>query len=456
MKQNILIVDDEKNTREGLKLILDNKNYNILLAEDGEKAKEILADENIDLVITDLKMPKVDGMELIDYIKTNSPDTETIMLTGHGTIETAVQAMKKGVFDYIIKPVNIDELNLLTERALMKKSMQEENENLKEQLNVKYGFENIIGNSSQMHEIFDKIKKVAPTKANVLIVGESGTGKELLAKAIHHHSPRKIKPFIPINCGALTPTLLESELFGYERGAFTGAFKQKLGRFELANGGTIFLDEISEISPDLQVKLLRVLQEQTFERVGGTQTIKVDVRIISATNSDLKKLMEENRFREDLYYRLNVVQINVPPLRERIGDITLLITKFIEEFCKENNKPILSISPKAMALLQSYNWPGNVRELRNTIEGIVVMTTGKKILPEHLPSEITEHSKENVIKIKAGTPLKEAERELIRATLINAKGNRTKAANMLGLGRKTLYRKIEEYGLSIEIMEKEN
>ena len=450
MKQNILIVDDEKNTREGLKLILDNNNYNILIAEDGEKAKEILADENIDLVITDLKMPKVDGMELIDYIKTNSPDTETIMLTGHGTIETAVQAMKKGVFDYIIKPVNIDELNLLTERALMKKSMQEENENLKEQLNVKYGFENIIGNSPQMHEIFDKIKKVAPTKANVLIVGESGTGKELLAKAIHHHSPRKIKPFIPINCGALTPTLLESELFGYEKGAFTGAFKQKLGRFELANGGTIFLDEISEISPDLQVKLLRVLQEQTFERVGGTQTIKVDVRIISATNSDLKKLMEENRFREDLYYRLNVIQINVPPLRERIGDITLLITKFIEEFCKENNKPILSISPKAMALLQSYNWPGNVRELRNTIEGIVVMTTGKKILPEHLPSEITEHSKENVIKIKAGTPLKEAERELIRATLINAKGNRTKAANMLGLGRKTLYRKIEEYGLMTE------
>jgi len=450
MKRNILIVDDEKNTREGLKLILDNANYNILLAENGEKAKEVIADTNMDLIITDLKMPKVDGMELVDYIKNNSPDSEIIMLTGHGTIETAVQAMKKGVFDYIIKPVNIDELNLLVERALMKKSMQEENENLKEQLNVKYGFENIIGNSPQMLEIFEKIKKVSPTKANVLLIGESGTGKELLAKAIHYHSPRRNKPFIPINCGALAPTLLESELFGYEKGAFTGAFKQKLGRFELANNGTIFLDEISEISPDLQVKLLRVLQEQTFERVGGTESIKVDVRIVSATNQDLKNLMDKNKFREDLYYRLNVVQINVPPLRERTGDIPTLINKFVEEFCKENNKSLLTISPKAMALLQSYNWPGNVRELRNTIEGIVVMATGKKIMPEHLPFEITKHSKESVVKIKAGTSLKDAEKELIRATLIKTRGNRTKAANMLGLGRKTLYRKIEEYGLMTE------
>ncbi len=450
MKQNILIVDDEKNTREGLKLILENENYNILLAEDGEKAEEIISEKPIDLVITDLKMPKIDGMELVNFIKNKSADTEIIMLTGHGTIETAVQAMKKGVFDYIIKPVNIDEMNLLAERALMKKSMREENENLKEQLNIKYGFENIIGNSPQMLDVFEKVKKVAPTKANVLIVGESGTGKELIAKAIHHHSPRRIKPFIPINCGALTPTLLESELFGHEKGAFTGAFKQKLGRFELANNGTLFLDEISEITPELQVKLLRVLQEQIFERVGGTQSIKVDVRIISATNKDLKKLMDQNIFREDLYYRLNVVQINLPPLRERTGDIPLLINKFVKEFCKENNKPTMTISSKAMNLLQGYHWPGNVRELRNTIEGIVVMATGDKILPEHLPPEITALSKENVVKIKAGTSIKDAEKELIRATLIQVKGNRTKAANMLGLGRKTLYRKIEEYELTDE------
>ncbi len=449
MKRRIIVVDDEKNTREGLKWALDRENYDIRLAADGKEAIGIISARPFDLVIADLKMPGVDGMALLEYIRKHTPETLVVILTGHGTIESAVEAMKKGAYDYIIKPVNIDELNLLVERALMQKTLVEENEALRKSLQKHYGLDNIIGESPPMQRIYDRIRQVAPTKATVLIQGESGTGKELIASAIHYNSPRKNKPLVKLSCGALPTTLLESELFGHEKGAFTDAHRQKPGRFELANGGTIFLDEISETASEFQVRLLRVLQEHEFERVGGTQTIHVDVRVIAATNKNLAECVEGGTFRQDLFYRLNVIQINIPPLRERTEDIPLLIDAFLREFCKENNKPLLKVSPRTMTLLQQFHWPGNVRQLRNVIEGMVVMATGKELTPENLPEEIRQHTEEEqFVKLKAGLSLAEAEKELIRSTLIATGGNKAKTARILGLGRKTLYRKIQEYGIN--------
>jgi DNA-binding NtrC family response regulator len=442
-----MIVDDEKNTREGLKWVLESTGAEITLAENGEQALVRLGSQPVDVVLSDLKMPRMDGMELLEHVKEEFPETDFVILTGHGTVETAVQAMKRGAFDYLIKPVNIEELQLLVERIFEQKALKQENERLRREVDDRYGFESIIGRSPQMEQVFEKVRQVAPTKASVLIQGETGTGKELIAKAIHFNSPRRRKPFIAVNCGALSQTLLESELFGHEKGAFTGAIKQKAGRFELAHGGTIFLDEIGETTPELQVRLLRVLQEQEFERVGGMKPVKVDTRVVAATNRDLKKEVDAGRFREDLYYRLNVIRLDLPPLRDRVDDIPLLVNFYLKQFCKDHGRDLM-VNPKAMSLLQNYHWPGNVRQLRTVMESAVILSSGKEILPRNLPEEIRNDTQPaNAIRLRVGMTVADAERELIRATLAELQGNKAKASRMLGLGRKTLYRKLEEYGI---------
>lgn len=447
MPHSILIVDDEKNTREGLKWALENQADRVFLAANGEEALNILSEEQIGLVLSDLKMPKMTGIELLQKVHEEYEQTEFIMLTGHGTVETAVDAMKMGAFDYLIKPVNLEELNILVKRVFEQRDLKKENESLRAQVNERYGFDNIVGNSEAIQQIFQIIRQVAPTRASILIDGETGTGKELVAKAIHFNSNRKSKPFVAVNCGALSQSLLESELFGHEKGAFTGAISQRAGRFEAANKGTIFLDEIGETTPEFQVKLLRVLQEQEFERVGGAKPVKVDVRIIAATNRDLKVEVAQGRFREDLYYRLNVINIKLPPLRERQDDIALLVHHFLIQFNKENGRN-LTMSPKALALLQGYNWPGNVRQLRTMMESICILTTGKEILPNNLPADVAgEQEPQHHLKLRVGMTVRDAEQELIRATLSKLNGNKAKAARVLGLGRKTLYRKLEEYNL---------
>lgn len=447
MPRSIMIVDDEKNTREGLKWVLESTGAEITLAENGEQALVRLGSQPVDVVLSDLKMPRMDGMELLEHVKEEFPETDFVILTGHGTVETAVQAMKRGAFDYLIKPVNIEELQLLVERIFEQKALKQENERLRREVDDRYGFESIIGRSPQMEQVFEKVRQVAPTKASVLIQGETGTGKELIAKAIHFNSPRRRKPFIAVNCGALSQTLLESELFGHEKGAFTGAIKQKAGRFELAHGGTIFLDEIGETTPELQVRLLRVLQEQEFERVGGMKPVKVDTRVVAATNRDLKKEVDAGRFREDLYYRLNVIRLDLPPLRDRVDDIPLLVNFYLKQFCKDHGRDLM-VNPKAMSLLQNYHWPGNVRQLRTVMESAVILSSGKEILPRNLPEEIRNDTQPaNAIRLRVGMTVADAERELIRATLAELQGNKAKASRMLGLGRKTLYRKLEEYGI---------
>lgn len=450
MARSIMIVDDEKNTREGLKWALESADAEIYLAEDGEQALIKLGNIPVDVVISDLKMPKMEGMELLDHVHDEFPKTDFIVLTGHGTVETAVEAMKKGAHDYLMKPVNIDELQILVDRIFEQKQLKQENERLRREVDDRYGFDSIIGRSPQMESIFEKVRQVAPTKASVLIQGETGTGKELIAKAIHFNSPRRRKPFVAVNCGALTQTLLESELFGHEKGAFTGAVKQKAGRFEMAHGGTIFLDEISETSAELQVKLLRVLQEHEFERVGGTKPVKVDVRLVTATNRDLKKEVEAGNFREDLYYRLNVIRIDLPPLRERPEDIPLIANHFLKHFNEEHGKN-LTMNPKTMQVLQNYHWPGNVRQLRTIMESSVILTSGREVMPKNLPEEIrTESAPSNAVRLRVGMTVSDAEKELIKATLSEFNGNKAKAARTLGLGRKTLYRKLQEYGIEPE------
>ena len=448
MKHRILIVDDEKNTREGLKWALSPDEYEVYISANGKEASDLLGVRKFDLVITDLKMPEMDGMQLLEYINENYPDVIVMILTGHGTVETAVDAMKKGAYDYIEKPVNIDELNILVDRALRRKGLEIENERLKQDLDERYGMDNIIGNSPVMLEVFRKVRQVAPTKATVLIQGESGTGKELIASAIHYNSPRKNNPFIKLNCGALTPTLLESELFGHEKGAFTDAHRQKIGRFEMADKGTIFLDEISETTQEFQIKLLRVLQEKEFERVGGAQTISVDVRVLAATNQDLKKRMEQGRFRQDLFYRLNVIQINVPPIRERPEDIPLLVDHFLKAACEENDKPPMNVTPETMNILQNYPWPGNVRQIQNVIEGMVVMSSTTELTPDNLPPEIRKtKERDPYVRVPVGSSMAEAEKKLIHSTLMATNGNKAQTARILGLGRKTLYRKMQEYNI---------
>jgi two-component system response regulator AtoC len=448
MRRRLLIVDDEKNTRDGLKWALESKPVAIDLAADGDEAWERIRKQEYHVVITDIKMPGKDGMELLRLVKERYPDTDVVMLTGHGTIESARDAIKMGAANYLTKPVDLDEIGNEVDRCLRGQAMRDENAALRQQLESHYGFDNIVGVSQPMRRVFEQVRLVASARSTVLVQGESGTGKELIAGAVHYHSPRRNMPLIKVNCGALSGSLLESEIFGHEKGAFTHAIAQKPGRFELANGGSLFLDEISETSPEFQVRLLRVLQEGEFERVGGVETLRVDVRVIAATNRHLDQMVKEGRFREDLFFRLNVIQIRLPPLRERAEDIPLLVHHFVKQVCDENGREVMDVAPRAMAAFQSYAWPGNVRELRNVIESIVVMSRGKEIGPKDLPEKIRkETGASQTVTLKAGSSLKDAERELIRLTLVSRGGNRAEAARILGIGRKTLYRKIEEYGL---------
>jgi DNA-binding NtrC family response regulator len=452
----ILVVDDEKNIRIGLGKSLEMEGYQVYLAEDGNEALKEMLKKDIDLVITDLRMPKISGEEVLKKISNSYPTVPVIILTGHGTVENAVNAMRNGAYDFITKPVNLDRLNLLVKRALASRKLVQEHRALQQEVArlEQKKHQPFIGKSPQMNRIFELIEQVAPTNASLLITGESGVGKEVVADAVHNSSDRRDKPFIKLHCAALSESLLESELFGHEKGAFTGAVSVKKGRFELAHEGTIFLDEIGEINPSVQIKILRVLQEKSFERVGGEKTIQVDTRIIAATNRDLKKEVERGNFREDLYYRLNVININIPPLRERKEDIPLLASTFLKEFAQENHKAVEGIDNKAAMLLYNYAWPGNVRELRNCIESALVLSRNHFIALEDLPPQIGESSKEGVIRIDVGTSMAEAEKLIIRGTLASLNNNKSRAAEILGIGRKTLHRKIHDYGLEEDFLKK--
>ncbi len=445
---SVLIVDDEKSTRDGLARAL-RRNYEVFTAEDGPRALDLLSKNPVDIVLSDLRMPGMDGLTLIQRVLTHSPQPVCILLTAYGSIETAVEAMKRGAFDFLTKPVNLDQLDLVLQRALRTRDMEVENRELREQLHERFGVENIIGQSAALKETLDTIQQVAPSRANVLIQGETGTGKELVAKAIHRLSPRAHAPLVTVHCASLPATLLESELFGHEKGAFTGATERKPGRFERADGGSLFLDEIGEIDLSVQVKILRILEERNFERLGGRKTIDVDVRLIAATNKDLKQLVAEGKFREDLYYRLNVVTITLPPLRERKEDIPLLMTKFLNEFAEENGKTIEGFTPDCVGALMAHDWPGNVRELRNVIERMVVLARQNRLSVRDLPPAMRPAGDQPVREgfIGQELSLQDAEKNMIIKALETHKGNRTKAAEQLGISRRTLHRKLNEYEL---------
>jgi DNA-binding NtrC family response regulator len=447
MQCTLLVIDDEKNIREGLGTSLEMEGWNVALAEDGKKGLERFAKGDIDLVITDLRMPGVSGEEVLAKVISQNPGVPVIILTGHGSIDSAVDAMRNGAYDFLTKPLNLDQLTMIVKRALQGRELAIKHRELQEELNSSKSFESIIGKSAEMQKIFQMVRKAASSKASVLITGESGVGKELIANALHNLSDRKDNSMIKVHCAALSENLLESELFGHEKGAFTGAIARTRGRFELANNGTIFLDEIGEIDQNVQIKILRVLQEKKFERVGGEQTIEVNVRVIAATNRDLKKEIATGNFREDLYYRLNVVHIHVPPLRERKDDIPLMITSFLQEFTKENGKKIEGIDNRSRAALYKYDWPGNIRQLRNCIESAVVMCSGNIITVDDLPPGIAKDSDINSISIPSGITMAEAEKIVISENLAINKGNKSKTADILGIGRKTLHRKIDEYGI---------
>ena len=446
-KPALLIVDDERNTREGLERALSDR-YQVWLAEDAAKATAILETHPINVMLTDLRMPGDDGMKLLRRAMSLPHPPVVIIMTAYGSIEGAVEAMQAGAYHYITKPVNLDELELVLQRALSARRIESENVNLRSQLEKKFGMENIIGQSPAIWQVLETVQQVAPTRATVLITGETGTGKELVAHAIHNLSPRKNGPFVAVHAAALPTNLLESELFGHERGAFTGAFERREGRFELADGGTLFLDEISELEPAMQVKLLRVLEERQFERLGGLKTISVDVRLVAASNRDLKQLASEGKFRDDLYYRLGVVTLRLPPLRERREDIPLLVRAFLDEFSRENNKNARELTPDAMNILMAYDWPGNVRELRNAIEQMVVLARGEKLTMRDVPANIRGGADLTKISVvRTGMTVEDAEKQLIIQALKETGGNRTTAAKKIGISRRTLHRKLKHYGL---------
>jgi len=447
----ILIAEDEKNTREGLTRAL-RRQYEVLQAENGQRALDLLSERDVDVVLSDIRMPGMDGMTLLRRALTRTPRPIVILLTAYGNEELAVEAMKAGASDYIPKPVNLDKIELAIHRLLKARAMESENRHLREQLDAKYGLESLIGQSPAMQEVFDTVRQVNTSRATVLIQGESGTGKELVAHAIHQLSPRAQQPFVAVHCAALSQNLLESELFGHEKGAFTGATERRRGRFEMADGGTLFLDEVSEIDPGIQVKILRVLEERQFERVGGQITLDVDVRLIAATNRNLEAMVKEGKFREDLFYRLYVVVITLPPLRVRQGDIVLLVQHFLKEFSRENGKPLDGITPEAMDILSAYPWPGNVRELRNVVERMVVLSRGDRLTARDIPPGIKEQAQGTrvILRPSGHLSLDDAERQLILQALQSHGGNRTKAAAQLGISRRTLHRKLNEYGLREE------
>jgi len=445
--EKILVADDEPLIRRLLQEILKKEGYEISLAEDGVAALEQIKKESFEMVITDIRMPGMGGIELLEMVNQISPSTLVVAITAHGSIENAVEAMKKGAYDYLTKPITLHQIKLIIQRASQHKNLLEENKYLREEINEKYHFEELIGKSSQIESIYRMITRVASSKSTILIQGETGTGKELVARAIHYRSSCKNNPFIKVNCAALPSDLLESELFGHEQGAFTGAIKKKEGRFELANKGTLLLDEISETTTAFQVKLLRVLQKEgEFERVGGTRTIKADVRVIATTNQKLEKNVREGKFREDLYYRLNVIPIFLPPLRERKEDIPLLAHHFLRKYNRQNGAKIETISSQSLALMQDYSWPGNIRELENIIERAVVMTEGKIILPEYLSLKVS--SEEEIISRSEKMTLEEMEKRFIENTLQKMGGNRTRTAEMLGVTARTIRNKIKKYYLN--------
>jgi two-component system response regulator HydG len=455
--KKVLLVDDNKPFRDSLAKVITGEGFDVFPASNGEEALDILRREFIHLILTDLKMPKMDGVELLKVAKTIHPEVEVILITGYGTVDTAVTAMKDGAFDYIQKPFKPRAILHLVRKAIEKQALVLENRMLQERIRDFQKFDQIVGRSPTMKNILETVAQVAPSSATVLIQGESGTGKEVIAQAIHDLSPRVHKPFIKVSCAALPETLLEAELFGYERGAFTGANARKEGRFELANEGTLFLDEIGEVSPSVQVKLLRVLQVGEFERLGGTRTIRADVRLVAATNVNLLEAIERKAFREDLFSRLNVITITLPPLRDREGDIPLLAHHFLDIFNKKNNKALKRFAQEAMEVMQRYSWPRNVRQLENAVERAVVLARGDIISPADLPPEIIHAvqvrssmdsqiggMEDKTLSVPLGTPLEIIERRVIEETLRLSRGDKNLASKILGISSRTIYRKIDD------------
>jgi len=456
LKEKILVADDEPSMREFLDIMLKKEGYQVLLASNGEEVMKLIEKDIFDLVLMDIRMPRLDGIASLKKIKVSSPETIVIMITAFASADTAIRAMKEGAYDYITKPFKVEEIKLIIKNALEKKNLRKENTLLKQVVRDRYHFENIIGQSPKMLALYDLLEKVAPTKTNVLITGESGTGKELVARAIHYNSPRKEKPFVTLNCGAIPESLIESELFGHVKGAFTDAIATKKGLFEVADEGTLLLDEISELPLLMQVKLLRVLQDREFKRVGGTEDIRVDVRIISATNKDLEEAVREKRFREDLFYRLNVIQIKLPSLRERKEDIPPLAMHFLKKYSEELNKKISVISPDALRILLHYDFPGNVRELQNVIERAVALEGGQELTAQHLGSYLEEQTSSKNFPVGLDIPsegidlekiVEEIERTLLLKALDRSKGIKKKAAELLHINFRSMRYRLEKYGL---------
>lgn len=452
---SILLVDDDKNTLSGLETFLGHLGYDVLTAASAESALDLFRKEKPEIILSDIRMPGMDGVQFMEQIKKDDPRCQVILLTAYGTVEDAVKSMKRGAFYYLTKPVNLEELEFLVRKALASRNLEEENKELRKALaNERYEKGDMVAESKIMKDIIKMAEQVAQSNATVLIEGESGTGKELIAHRIHELSPRKQQAFVAVHCAALTETLLASELFGHEKGAFTGAIERRLGRFERAHQGTLFLDEIGEISHETQVKLLRVVQEGEFERVGGGKTIKVDVRIICATNKKLIDEVQAGKFREDLYYRLNVINIKLPPLRERKEDIPHLVTAFIRHYALANNKKVTGIDKEALEVIAAYSWPGNIRELRNIIERMIVLSSSEKLSLNQVPEDIrspqtTPHAVASISSSGSteGISLAAMEKDAIRQTLVQVRGNKSLAAKKLGISRRTLYRKIDEYQL---------
>ena len=455
----VIVIDDDETVRDVLTSFLSEKGHEVVASVNGQEGLERLLSESFDIALVDLVMPGIGGMDILRELSSRNLKIPVIVITAYGTIQNAVESMKLGAFDYITKPFNLDEILIVIERALNLRRLERENLLLKRQLRKRYNFSGLIGDSIKMQRVYELIEKVADSDTTILITGESGTGKELVAKTIHYNSSRADGPFVPINCAAIPKDLLESELFGHEKGAFTGAINTRIGRFELANNGTLFLDEIGELDPSLQVKLLRVIQEREFERVGGVKTIKVDVRIIAATNRNLEEAVKEGRFREDLYWRLNVIPIHLPPLRERREDIPLLIDFFVKKFHRKGKGKALVFPPEVMTILLRYDWPGNVRELENLVERLNVLVSDEVVKPEDLPErfqKIEFRGQEMEVLspqiseegIDLSKTLEEIERELILKALQKAGGVRSKAASLLGLNRTTLIEKLKRLGIS--------
>ncbi|BBD09456.1 sigma-54-dependent transcriptional regulator [Desulfovibrio ferrophilus] len=455
MSSNVLVLDDEKNYLLILDALLSDAGYNVTALHDPELGLAYLEESEVDIVVTDMKMPGLTGQEVLEHVHRNYPHIPVMIMTAFGSIESAVEAMRLGAFDYITKPFSNEELLLSLDKAAKMARMQQQNRLLRENLEERYGLHNIIGRSKAMRGVLTMVDKAAPSRSTVLIQGESGTGKELVARAIHFASPRKDEPFVSVNCMALNPGVLESELFGHEKGSFTGAVASRRGRFELANGGTLFLDEIGELSAELQVKLLRVLQERRFERVGGAKEIEVDIRIVAATNADLTKAVENGTFREDLFYRLNVVQVQMPPLRERREDIPMLATHFLDKYAKENDSRITGFSAEALDYLATYEWPGNVRQLQNVVERCVVLAGGETVSVDDLPAEVRDEESQfksavdmMPAKLNLADTLEKIEAALVRRALAKSDFVKVKAADSLGISKSLLQYKLKKYNLT--------